>query len=199
MVPVEGTLAHLARLALETQRRQQRAQLAAEGLGHVLRAGGEPNVLAGLPTDCSAPTTTTSERVLAGLALRRWYVVTRRTLTTRATASREWRATRGRFAPWRCSSPRCTTGMSPSGRSSPSSAAGACRSSTPPEWSRSTPPSARRSASSTSATSARRWSAAPAPPSTSTPRSATTSARSSPARRSTPCAATTRPAASSTT
>ena len=46
-----GDLGHLARRALETQRRQQRAQLAAEGLGHVLRAGGEPHVLAGLPAE----------------------------------------------------------------------------------------------------------------------------------------------------
>ena len=56
---------------------------------------------------------------------------------------------------------RCTTGTSRSARSSPSSAAGRCRWSTPPAWSRSTPPSASRSASSTSATSARRWSRGP--------------------------------------
>ena len=44
-------LGHLARQTLETQRREQRAQLAPEGLGHVLRAGREPYVLAGLPAE----------------------------------------------------------------------------------------------------------------------------------------------------
>ena len=73
-MPAVGHLGHLARLAREAEGRQQRAQLAAVGLGHVLRAGGEPHVLAGLHR---LPTTTTSARVLAGLALRRWYVVTR--------------------------------------------------------------------------------------------------------------------------
>ena len=62
----------------------------------------------------------------------------------------------------RCDAPRCTTGTSRSAPSSPTSAAGRCRSSTPAAVSsRSTPPCARRSASSTSATSARPSSAGP--------------------------------------
>ena len=48
IVPAVGSLEDLAGLAREAQGRQQRPQLASVGLGDVLRARGEPHVLAGL-------------------------------------------------------------------------------------------------------------------------------------------------------